>query len=78
MRGREWDGAHVRVCDGTEEFRVFLAKLLCADRVQGDLVGGWGIGLEDAVGFPFRLDLLLPGDQGVSFLRLHRKGEYKD
>lgn len=46
--------------------------------MQGDLVGRGGIGLEDAVGLPFRLDLLLPGDQGVSLLGLHRVGEYID
>lgn len=72
------NGAHVRICNGTEELWVFLAKLLGADRVQGDLVGRWGIGLEDAVGLPFRLNLLLPGDQGVSLLGLHRVGKYRD
>lgn len=71
------DSAHVRICNSTEELRVFLSKLLGADRVQGDLVGRWGIGLEDAVGLPFRLDLLLPGNQGVSLLGLHMVGEYK-
>lgn len=72
----ERDGAHVRICNGTEELWVFLSKLLGADRVQGNLVGRRGIGLEDAVGLPFRLDLLLPGDQGVSLLGLHMVSEY--
>lgn len=70
------NGAHVRICNGTEELWVFLSKLLGADRVQGNLVGRRGIGLEDAVGLPFRLDLLLPGNQGVSLLGLQRIGEY--
>lgn len=46
--------------------------------MQGDLVGRWGIGLEDAVGLPFCLNLLLPGDKGVSFLGLHRVCELED
>lgn len=46
--------------------------------MQGNLVGCWGIGLEDTVGLPFRLDLLLPGDKGVSFLGLHRAFEHED
>lgn len=73
----ERDGAHVRIRNGTEEFWVFLSELLGADRVQGDLIGRGGIGLEDSVGLPFRLDLLLPSNQGVSFFGLQWKGEHE-
>ena len=57
---------HVGVGDGAEELGVLFAQLIGGDGVEGVLLGGGGIDLEDALVLPFLLVLLLDLDEGVS------------
>jgi hypothetical protein len=61
---------HVGVSQGGELLGLLVAELCRCDRVEGNILEGRGVGLEDVVLLPLLLVLLLGSNEGVTLVGL--------